>query len=282
MLINRHPADWKEALHESLLGSDDQNIYALIDGVHAESVYPRLKKIRRLGYLPLYSTAPSADEETLGLGPILVHYNSEYRKEWDTLIELTNGTPALSIIISPEPIERLAARLISWCVVDADGYTLALSFADTRILPALADALTKQQRGEFFGPAQRWMYPSRDASWRSLSVQPDAVLPPAVKVQLSAQQVAALMAASEADTIAYQLDQYISRPLAGYAPFDAHMMLARWLHIADGVKIEASPDRIALCAFGLERTELANDARLALLASGHGPQTLDETFSFLS
>lgn len=112
MLINRHPAVWKEALHSSLLDSNGQNTYALIDGVHAEPIYPRLKKVGILDYLPLYSTAPSADEETLGLGPILVQYNSEYRKQWDMLLELTNGTPALSIIVSPEPIERVAARLI--------------------------------------------------------------------------------------------------------------------------------------------------------------------------
>lgn len=282
MLINRHPADWKEALHASLLESDGQNTYALMDGVHAESIYPRLKKFGMLEYLPLYSTAPSADEETLGLGPILVKYNSEHRKQWDALIELTNGTPALSIIVSPEPIERVAGRLIPWCVVDADGYTLALSFADTRILPALARALTVQQRGEFFGPAQRWICPGRDASWLTLPVQPDAALPPAEKVELSAQQVADLMAASEADLIAYQLDQYISKPLAAYAPFDAHAMLTRWLDVADRVKIESSPDRIALCSFGLARPELADDVLLALLASSQAPRTLDETLSLFS
>jgi hypothetical protein len=122
MLINPHPADWKEALHESLRESQGF-VYALVDGVHNEAVYQKLKKMDYLLYQPLYATAPSADEETLGLGPTLVQYSNMYRKRWDAILDLTNGRPALSIIVTPEPMDRLAARLIPWCVVDADAYT---------------------------------------------------------------------------------------------------------------------------------------------------------------
>ncbi|WP_175022967.1 DUF4123 domain-containing protein [Rugamonas rivuli] len=282
MLINRHPVGWKDALHASLQGCEE-NVYALVDGVHNELFYPKLKKTEGFRYLSLYATAPAADEETLGLAPILVQYSGAQRKRWDALIELTDGKPALSIIVTPESIEQLAARLLPWCVVDADGYTLALSFADTRILPVLADALTPQQRSQFLGPALRWRYTGRDASWVELPLPLEQALPPADKVQLSAQQVAALMAASEADSIAFQFAQYISKPLAAYTAYDAHAMIRQWLQVADRVLIEGNQDRFALCEFGIERPELLKDQRyLALLEHGSGPRTLDETRALLS
>ena len=281
MLINRHPSGWKDALHASLQDCEEY-VYALVDGVHNELFYPKLKKTVGLRYLSLYATAPAADEETLGLAPILVQYGGAHRKQWDALIELTDGMPALSIIVTPESIDQLAARLLPWCVVDADGYTLALSFADTRILPAVADALTPEQRGQFLGPALQWRYTGRDAGWLDLPL-PEQALPPADKVQLSEQQVAALMAASEADSIAYQFAQYISKPLGAYAAYDGHALIERWLRVADSVKIEGNQDRFALCEFGIERPSLLQDKRyLALLERGGGPRTLDETRALLS
>lgn len=282
MLINHYPVGWTEALHERL-GEGEGFVYALVEGVHNEAFYQRLKKLNLWRYQPLYASAPSADEETLGLGPILLQYSDEHRKRWDALLEMTNGLPALSVIVSPEPIDRLAARLIPWCIVDADDYTLALSFADTRILPALVEALDVQQRGEFLGPATRWMYPGRDAAWQELPMQSALALPAAEKVTLTARQVAALMAASEADSIAYQLSQYINRPLADYTPFEAHVMLRQWLQVADHVKLDSHRDRFALCEFGIARPELLNDGQyLALLESNGGPRTLDETRALLS
>lgn len=282
MRIDRYPAGWKEMLHAGLRDCSG-NVYALVDGVHNESFYPRLKKMDSLRYLSLYSTAPSADEETLGLAPILVRYGGEHRKHWDALIEMTDGVPALSIIVSPEPIEQLAARLMPWCVVDADGYTLALSFADTRILPAVVDMLTPPQRGQFLGPATRWTYTGRDARPLHLQVQPEHALPPSGKVELSQQQVAALLAASEADNIAFQFGQFINKPLAKYTTADAHGLIRQWLQVADRIKIDGNQDRFSLCAFGLERPELVKDARyLALLESGAGARTLEETRAFLT
>lgn len=281
MLINPYPADWTETLHASLRDSDGF-IYALLDGVHNEAFYRKLKKLEGPRYQPLYAAAPSADEETLGLGPILVQYGDEFHKQWNALLEMTDGLPALSIIVSPETMNELAARLISWCVVDADDYTLALSFADTRILPALFGVLDVRQRGEFLGPARRWTYPGRDAAWLALPLQLEQALPPAEKVTLTAKQVSALITASEGDSIVYQMSQSLGNPMANYTPFEGAVMIAQWLELANHVKIESSRDRFALCEFGLNRPELLNHVRyLALLESGGGPRSLDETRALL-
>ena len=281
MLINPYPADWKKTLDASLRASDGF-IYALVEGVHNEAFYRKLKKLEGPRYQSLYATAPSADEETLGLGPILVQYGDEFHKQWNALLEMTDGLPALSIIVSPETMNELAARLIPWCVVDADDYAVALSFADTRILPALVDALDGRQRGEFLGPATRWLCPGRDAVLRELPAQPEQALPPAEKVTLTAQQVSALMAASEGDSIVHQMNQYVGKPLSKYTPVEAYGMVAQWLKLADHLKIESNGDRLELCEFGLERPELLNDTRyLALLESGGNPRSLDETLALL-
>ncbi len=279
MLINKYPVGWKDELHANLRDLDG-NVYVLVDGVHNESFYRQLKNFGCFRNVPLYSTAPAADDETLGLGPTLVQYTAEHRKQWDALIELTNGLPALSVIVSPETIEQLAERLIPWCVVDADGYTLALSFADTRVLPALVSTLSEEQRGQFLGPALMWSYPGRDAQWLALPVTPLQARSPSSMVVLTAQQVAALMTASEADSIAYQLSQYVSKPLRGYAPFETHAMITQWLTLADELKIEGSQDRFDLCEFGVQRPAVLKDERyLTLLKSGFTLRTVGETLA---
>jgi hypothetical protein len=282
MIINHYPVGWKDALYAKLLNLDD-NIYLLVDGVHNESFYPKLKSANCFRYLPLYSSAPSADEETLGLGPVLVQHNTAHRKQWDTLVELTNCLPALSVIISPESIEELAQRLIPWCVVDADGYTLALSFADTRILPVLVNTLDDEQRKQFVGPALKWLYPGRDAAWLFLPVDPLHALPPSGGITLTTLQVAALTAASEADSIRYHLSQYVSKPMSFYSPFEAHTVISKWLGLADQLRMEASPDRLALCEFAVIRPGLEEDARyLALLESAPSAVTFEEVRQLLS
>lgn len=287
MLINRHPDDWKETLHAGLADWQSrfpgQQLYALVEGVHNELFYRKLKQAGCFPYVSLYSTAPSADEETLALAPILVEFNAEQPGLWNKLMELTNGLPALCMIGSPESLPQLAARLIPWCVVDADCYTVALSFADTRVLPALVDALTEEQHGQFLGPATRWQYVARDAAWRDLPVRPELARPPAGKVELTASQCAALMAASEPDSMVFQFKRYISNPLDGYTSAEAHGMIRLWLEVADRMRMDGNQDRVALCEFGLAKPELLNDPRyLALLEQGASPRTLDETRAFLS
>ena len=82
---------------------------------------------------------------------LLVKFDDAIRFTWERLLEKTNGHPALSLIVTPEPLKQLAARLAAWCIVDAADYTVALSFADTRILPPLFKTLTAQQLGQFCG-----------------------------------------------------------------------------------------------------------------------------------
>ncbi len=148
MSINLYPSDWKDAWHTQLNELRRQypqaHIYALVEGVLNETCYPMLKRSGLLPFIALYANTPCADEETLCISPILIEYVESAQKTWNSLIKKTDGRSALSLIVTTESLQQIAARLTPWCVVDAAGYTLALSFADTRILPELFKILTPE------------------------------------------------------------------------------------------------------------------------------------------
>ena len=266
MGINMFPSGWKVSLHMYLQAFrrqfPDAHIYALIDGVFDESCYPLLKRTQHLRYEALFSGTPGANEETLSISPLLVEFDDAARFTWERLLEKTNGHPALSLIVTPEPLQQLAARLASWCIVDAADYTVALSFADTRILPQLFKILTAQQLGQFCGPAHHWQYVTRKADWSDLTL-PGEALPAALGISLSEQQCAQLMRAAEGDGILFQVRATSPRLLEPHTAEHAHALVEYWLGCADHARLEAPPDRFDVCIFGLENPGLEATSQLA-------------------
>jgi hypothetical protein len=264
--INMFPSDWKAPLHTRLQAFRRQfpeaHIYALVDGVFDESCYPLLKRAKHLRYEALFAGTPGANEETLSMSPLLVEFNDAVRITWERLLEKTNGHPALSLIVTPEPLKRLAARLAPWCIVDAADYTVALSFADTRILPQLFKILTAQQLGQFCGPAHRWQYVTRKGAWGDLTL-PAKALAAADGISLSEQQCAQLMRAAEGDAILFQVRATSPRLLPPYTAEHAHALIEYWLNCADHARLEAPPDRFDVCIFGLENPGLEARPQLA-------------------
>ncbi|WP_143450365.1 DUF4123 domain-containing protein [Janthinobacterium sp. BJB446] len=282
MGINMFPSDWKVSLHTRLQAFRRQfpeaYIYALIDGVFDESCYPLLKRARHLRYEALFAGTPCADEETLTVSPLLVEFYDAGRFTWERLLEKANGHPALSLIVTPEPLQQLAARLAPWCIVDAADYTVALSFADTRILPQLFKTLTAQQLGQFCGPAHHWQYVTRKGDWDDL-ILPAEALPAAVDISLSEQQCAQLMRAAEGDGILFQVRATSPRLLEPHAAEQAHALVEYWLGCADHARLETPPDRLDVCIFGLENPGLQARPQLASwLAEPARAQTPDSLF----
>lgn len=278
MSINLYPESWQDELKQHLSGWTEDyptaHIYALIEGVHNESCYPHLKKFDRLPYQSLYSALPNADEETLGLSPILMKYVEEAQEAWLKVLQKTDGLPALSIIITPETISEISARLYPWCVVQAADYMLALAFSDTRILPELVSVLTPDQHANFFGPAFLWQYVTRTAEWQTLPL-PKKALPPATEVKLDEKQYTQLMHFAEADAVLFQLQASLVSPVDCYTPALAHELIRHWLTCADHAHIKVSSERISLCEFGLTYPELERYPQTsAWLATPSQPQTL--------
>lgn len=254
MIINRYPSTWLKDLHESLIELrteyPEAHIYALIEGVHDESCYPFLRRTASLSYAALYQDTPSADEETLCVSPLLVEYQAEDCAAWDKLMTKTDGTPSLSIIVTMESLDALARRLMPWCVVDAAGYTLALSFADTRILPELTKVLTPPQRELLCGPMLRWQYVARDAKWEMLSL-PGSDAPAADKVTLDENQCARLTDAAEADNVLFRLRSISAGSVDCHSPARTYALVRHWLACADHAQINSPLTRMEICEFGL-------------------------------
>ena len=279
MTINRYPSDWYEVANQRLIEIAQQypdvRIYALIEGVLAESCHALLKQSKRLPFFALYANTASADEETLAISPLLVEYRSSEIHFWNRLLKKTSGVSALSMIATAESLTQLAARLTPWCVVDADGHRLALSFTDTRVLPSLFAALTPQQKAQLCGPAKCWEYVSRTAQWKSLPL-PQESLPPAEEVLLTEEQCVRLIDASEADGVLYQLRIHSANLVDCHTPARAHDIASHWLACADHANITATPERANLCEFGFMHPELERNARIAeWLAMPSAAMTVD-------
>ena len=269
MSIDIYPADWQKSWHVQLTALRTQfpqtHIYALIEGVLNETCYPLLKRAGSLPFFALYANTPSADEETLCVSPILVEYLESARSTWESLLKKTNGQPALSIIFTPESLAQLADRLTPWCIVDAADHTLALSFADTRILPELFKVLTPQQLAQFCGPARHWQYLTRSAEWHELPLPAVGKnnLAPADAVVLNDKQCAQLMTASEPDNVLFQLRRSASALLDCHTPARAHELVRYWLDCANHAQIEGAPERFGLCHMGLSYPHLINSPSVA-------------------
>ncbi|CDG84818.1 DUF4123 domain-containing protein [Janthinobacterium agaricidamnosum] len=283
MNINSYPPDWYVSLDRQLQALQhefpDAHIYALVDGVFDETCYPLLKRAANLPsnlpYIALFAQTSGADEETLGLSPLLVQFADAGSVTWKLLLKKTDGHPSLSLIVTPESLAQLAARLLPWCMVDADGHTLLLSFADTRILPELCKILTVQQLSQLCGPACHWQYVRRTGEWDVLAL-PVAALPAAGQVSLDARQCARLMTVSEADGILFQVRA--SRPdlLSGHTPERAHDLVQYWLGCADHAQIAGNPGRLDVCQLGLKNPGLQGQPQLAQwLAEPSRAQTVD-------
>ncbi|RJG07634.1 DUF4123 domain-containing protein [Noviherbaspirillum cavernae] len=266
MAINRYPSDWYGTLTMRLAEIErqfpDAHIHALIEGVLADSCHSFLKRSTRLPFVALYANTASADEETLSISPLLVEYRANEHDTWNTLLKKTSGVPALSLIVTSESITQLATRLTPWCIVDAGGHHLALSFADTRILPVLFAAVTPQQKAQLCGPANCWQYVSRTAEWETLSL-PETGLPPADEIILSEGQCTQLIDAAEADGVLYQLRAHSANLVDCHTPARAHEIVSRWLACADHARIEAASERMRLCELGFTHPELERNPRVA-------------------
>ncbi|QAU35320.1 DUF4123 domain-containing protein [Janthinobacterium sp. 17J80-10] len=282
MRIDAYPADWQESWHRGLSELRTEfpkaNIYALIEGVLNEACYTLLKRSGSLPFIALYANTPSADEETLCVSPILVEYLEPARRTWAALLKKTNGLPALSIIVTPESLAQLARRLAPWCIVDAADHALALSFADTRILPELFDVLSPQQLAQFCGPAQHWQYLTRSAKWQKLPLPKIGGnnLAAADAVILSDEQCGQLMAASEPDNVLFQLRRSASGLIDCHTPAHAHELVRYWLDCANHAQIDGSSERFNLCHMGLTYPHLKHSLPVSTWrAEASRPSTYD-------
>jgi hypothetical protein len=250
---------YRESIQPLLQATPGAFIHALVEGVHDESCYPMLSQAGNLRFTALYECMANADEETLGLSPLLVEYADAGASAWLSLFEKLKGKPALSIMVTEESLEALAARLKAWCVVDAADTSLALSFADTRVLPELVAVLKREQIAQLCGPALLWTYPSRAGTWMTVELPEDA-RPPAAAVTLNANQYAQLVDAAEADAVLFYMREHHAPLVERHGMAQAHALIRDGLRCADRTGVERIAERFDICERSLRCAEIGSAA----------------------
>ena len=162
MLIDAFSSDLFEEIDARAKNLDaGQHLHLLLDGAFSPGMHRTLDDDHKV---LLFSLRPACSEEAKDVSPFVTPFDPANRK-LRRLRDRCNRWPMLSVIETAEPFDQLAARLAAWCVVEADGQRFNFRFADTRRLPAIFNILNPRQRGEFAGPATRWLYVNRRGDW---------------------------------------------------------------------------------------------------------------------
>lgn len=120
--------------------------------------------------------------------------------------------------------------------MNADGDRFNFRFPDTRRIAGIYQHLNPSQRAHFVGPATSWLYMGRDGRWKALPELPlDATVAP-LDTRLTAQQFAALVSDSDADSVLLILDD------RGYPWTQPHSINHATVQAALGVSRDQLPD----------------------------------------
>lgn len=159
-----------------------------------------------------------------------------------------------ALIESTVPHEEMAHALQMRMEVQLDdGLDILLRFFDTRILRALLDVLSAEQRAALFAKISLWAFQQRDGD-RFLQRNPDhlrtavAQLP----IHLSETQQLQLISAAEADGIIELLHRRGSTTLGQMLPHQQHARVTQSINNARTYGIDDAPDQAAFCSLDIE------------------------------
>ena len=232
-------------------------LYALVDGVFDENFfntrYPRTLPPRSL-YADTALQALGLAAPHLQAAPDAMH---ELQHWLAHLFSRVNGKPMLSLIASPLSVNELAHHMRPYLIaMTSDTLEWPIRWGDTRVLPALLEALPASQRNHFLSPVRRWWSAGRDGDllrWDGPAVSPN----PASfdKLPLGDEIFAVLVDASEADSVLANV--YDSQPdlLQADSPAACHARVTRHLELASAHGIDAAPERQHFSALALIMAE---------------------------
>ncbi|MES2740153.1 MAG: DUF4123 domain-containing protein [Pseudomonadota bacterium] len=133
----------------------DLRLYALVDGVqYTQQVGANLTPLggqRRA----LFDGTP--DAPLAHAGPWLIDVQQAAAESVDELVALEQTAPAVTWLIAPLALERLAQLLTARLETRLpDGRTALIRFWDARVLANLAQVLDEPQREAFFADIHEW------------------------------------------------------------------------------------------------------------------------------
>lgn len=208
---------------------DNEYIHLLVDTAFLPNWHKRIDTGR--AWCALFDEQ-SGDSELLSVSPVVVTFTPDDHRLLSALGALS-GAPALSAVVTPEPLAAWARRLAPWCVVEIDGQWFNCRFPDTRRLPGIWAALSQSQRASLAGPATAWAYIGRDGTWHTLRALPMAESPSMNEVSLTTGQFSRILADAEVDTLLFRCLTQGRHQQFSHAQRHAHVALA--LEVAQSV-----------------------------------------------
>jgi hypothetical protein len=234
------------------------HLFALVDGAFDEP----LIAVRERKRLPLHSLYANTALQAMGAAaPHLFSAAADAEPAaWLLpLFDACAGKPMLSIIASTLSADALQRHMRPYLIARTpDSMEWPVRWGDTRVLPALIDALTAFQRSHLLRPMPGWWSVARDGSLRNW--QGAAALEPSPagfdQLPLSDAAFVLLVDAAEADAVLANLHDTQPDLLRQHSPARCHARVARHLALASVNGIDASGARQHFSALALN---LADD-----------------------
>lgn len=218
-------------------------IYALLDG----SMFTRWE-IERLATASLHfrPALVGSPFESLELqGPLLWCMSETDPKKLAMLLRRTDGIPALSMIATAKPVERLSDVLV-WLAVahTQDEQQLHCRFADTRTLPSLLQCLNPDQLARLGETMNEWLWITRQGEIETRQFPDQAKQAPQENdvFQLDTRQFAFMLTAAEADMVFQMLLEKMPDLIPDTPPHEIHARITSLLDTARGHGINDLPD----------------------------------------
>jgi hypothetical protein len=238
----------------------EQHRYLLINQAAWQFEPKVIASLSGFARMPLLGQPISA--ATDGATPFLLRLDGhiEHNAATRPLRQLCNTgyyASAISVIDSALPMPALAATITDRCEAQLpDHQDVLLRIFDTRVLEAVLDHFSTEQKSQLVACATQWWFATREAELAPLYVSPwptqDLFKPP---WRLTQQQENALVDASDADAMADLLTRRNTEPLLALPYPQRYRAVTQLLAQCRALNIDAVSDQAAYCTLALIRGE---------------------------
>lgn len=248
MLIDPFDHGWLRQLYA--FPTSGLHTHLLLDGAFVPGLHHEVRRCSTDGGTInlLFEELPGCNDEVRDASPFLVTCAAR-NPAMDLALTKCEGLPMVHAISSAESTVGLATRLARWCAIEADHQRFNFRFPDTRRLPGIFAALSREQRSSLIGPMSHWRYIARNGSWAELDlssiergVKPERELFESGCLLLSPEQFAVMVDDGDADSTLLLLgDRGLSWPLSqseAHARVDGALAVARRASLEEFLQLD--------------------------------------------
>lgn len=254
MQIDRFPislaAELTQQLQQQVAAQPALRVYALVDHLfRADTPGQQALGVQRWPYRNLLDHLAGAKTAQSLLLLALPAASDALHEAVAQLCRACTGRPMLSFITSRATLDELSGHLRAHAEVRLapDGEEYVLRLGDTRVQPPYLACLDKAQRQRLLAPICFWLRIERNAS---VSIIPGDDQPERLASQMPVllpQQWAALIDATWADDVLFQLRADAPEAWLAQAPSMQFAAVARWLKAAIQAGQETPGAQLAYC-----------------------------------